>query len=97
MIATLGRLLKDSPGAEKEANWLPVRELFLILRTYLAGKDLLSPTWAPPPVLCSKAFAPELSSGRYALRLETLGFGSAQRWAYELGISASSSPGSLQL
>jgi len=45
-------LQKDSPGAEKEANWLPLGEgkFFLILRTYLPGKDLLSQTWTPPPI-----------------------------------------------
>jgi len=45
-------LQKNSPGTEKEANWLPVGEgkFFLILRTYLPGKDLLSQTWSPPPI-----------------------------------------------
>ena len=43
---------KDSPGAEKEANWLPAPEgqFFLILRTYLPAEDLVKQTWQPPSV-----------------------------------------------
>ena len=45
-------LQKDSPGSDKEANWLPAPEgvFFLIMRTYLPGKDLVNQTWQPPPV-----------------------------------------------
>ena len=34
---------KDSPGTDKEVNWLPAPEgkFFLILRTYLPGEDLV--------------------------------------------------------
>jgi hypothetical protein len=43
---------KDSPGADKEANWLPAPEgmFFLILRTYLPAEELVNQTWAPPPL-----------------------------------------------
>jgi len=37
---------KDSPGTDKEANWLPAPEgiFFLILRTYLPAEDLVNQT-----------------------------------------------------
>jgi hypothetical protein len=43
---------KDSPAADKEANWLPAPDgkFFMILRTYLPGKDLVNQTWQPPPL-----------------------------------------------
>ena len=45
-------LQKDSPGADKESNWLPAPEgkFFLILRTYLPAEELVNQTWAPPPL-----------------------------------------------
>jgi hypothetical protein len=41
---------KDSPGADKEANWLPAPEgeFFFFLRTYLPGEALVNQTWQPP-------------------------------------------------
>lgn len=46
------RLQKDSPGADKESNWLPAPEgrFFMILRTYLPGDDIVSQTWQPPKI-----------------------------------------------
>ena len=43
-------LQKDSPGADKESNWLPAPagRFFLIMRAYLPGQDLLNQTWQPP-------------------------------------------------
>jgi hypothetical protein len=45
-------LQKDSPGADKEANWLPAPagNFFLIMRTYLPSKDLVDQTWQPPAI-----------------------------------------------
>ena len=43
-------LQKDSPGADKESNWLPAPagRFLLILRAYLPGEALLKQTWQPP-------------------------------------------------
>jgi hypothetical protein len=40
---------KDSPGGDKESNWLPAPDgpFFLILRTYLPGDDIVNQTWQP--------------------------------------------------
>lgn len=41
----------DSPGSEKEGNWLPSakgKAFYLLLRTYIPGKSLLDETYAPP-------------------------------------------------
>jgi hypothetical protein len=44
----------DSPGADKEANWLPSpaggKPFYLILRIYLPGKDILEQRYVPPSV-----------------------------------------------
>jgi len=42
----------DSPGPDKQSNWLPAPEgeFFLILRTYLPGEELVKQTWQPPLV-----------------------------------------------
>jgi hypothetical protein len=42
----------DSPGPDKQSNWLPAPEgaFFLMLRTYLPGEDLVKQSWQPPPV-----------------------------------------------
>jgi hypothetical protein len=42
----------DSPGADKQSNWLPAPEgeFFLMLRTYLPGEELVKQTWHPPLV-----------------------------------------------
>ena len=43
---------KDSPGADKEANWLPAPDgqFFLILRTYLPDDGIVNQTWQPPKI-----------------------------------------------
>ena len=43
---------KDSPGMEKESNWLPAPDdqFFLILRTYLPADDIIDQTWQPPKI-----------------------------------------------
>ena len=43
---------KDSPGADKQSNWLPAPDgqFFLILRTYLPGDDIVNQTWQPPKI-----------------------------------------------
>jgi hypothetical protein len=42
----------DSPGRDKESNWLPVgRELFtLLMRLYSPKAGALNGTWRPPDV-----------------------------------------------
>jgi hypothetical protein len=43
---------KDTPGADKEANWLPAPDgqFFMILRTYLPADDIVNQTWQPPKI-----------------------------------------------
>jgi hypothetical protein len=43
---------KDSPGSDKESNWLPAADgpFFLVLRTYLPGEDIVNQTWQPPRI-----------------------------------------------
>ena len=43
---------KDSPGADKESNWLPAPEglFFLFLRAYLPGDDIVNQTCRPPKI-----------------------------------------------
>ena len=43
---------KDSPGADKQANWLPVHDgqFFMIMRTYLPADDIVNQTWQPPKI-----------------------------------------------
>ena len=45
-------LQHDSPGKEKEANWLPApeRPFSVVLRLYWPKAEALDGTWAPPPV-----------------------------------------------
>jgi hypothetical protein len=45
-------LQKDSPGPDKQANWLPAPagNFFLIMRTYLPGSDLVNQTWQPAAI-----------------------------------------------
>jgi hypothetical protein len=42
----------DSPGKEKEANWLPVGQapFTLLMRLYSPRPEVLDGTWTPPPV-----------------------------------------------
>ena len=43
---------RTSPGAGKEANWLPAPDgkFFLVLRTYLPAEDIVNQTWQPPKI-----------------------------------------------
>lgn len=43
---------KDSPGAEKEANWLPAPDgpFTMNLRLYLPRREALDGRWTPPPL-----------------------------------------------
>ncbi len=43
---------KDSPGPDKESNWLPAPDgqFFMILRTYLPADDIVNQTWQPPKI-----------------------------------------------
>jgi hypothetical protein len=45
-------LQKDSPGAEKESNWLPAPDgpFFLFLRAYLPEENIVNQTWQPPKI-----------------------------------------------
>ncbi len=43
----------DSPGTEREGNWLPSpkgKPFYLVLRAYVPGPKLLDQTWVPAPV-----------------------------------------------
>jgi len=50
----------ESPGADKEANWLPAPKgaFNLTMRLYAPKSDALTGKWNPPPVM--KAAAPTL-------------------------------------
>jgi hypothetical protein len=44
----------DSPGQDKESNWLPSTKsgsFFMLLRTYLPGLEIVEQKWAPPGVV----------------------------------------------
>jgi hypothetical protein len=43
---------KDSPGADKESNWLPspAKSFKLMMRIYYPMQKMLDGTWLPPPV-----------------------------------------------
>ena len=46
-------LQAESPGAEKEANWLPCPadgEWFVILRMYLPRPEVIKAEWECPPI-----------------------------------------------
>jgi hypothetical protein len=50
----------DSPGADKEGNWLPAEKgkpFSLTLRTYVPGKAIVDQTWPPPAVVPAKKTA----------------------------------------
>jgi hypothetical protein len=49
-------LQKDSPGADKEANWLPAPDgrFFAVLRLYLPEPQAISGEWKQPPLLLAK-------------------------------------------
>ncbi|MGH7848749.1 MAG: DUF1214 domain-containing protein, partial [Thermodesulfobacteriota bacterium] len=43
---------KDSPGAERESNWLPAPAgtFYLVLRLYWPKEEALDGEWSPPAV-----------------------------------------------
>ena len=43
---------KESPGADKQSNWLPAPdgEFILMLRLYWPKDEVISGAWAPPLV-----------------------------------------------
>lgn len=45
-------LQSESPGADKEANWLPAPKgkFNLLMRLYAPRSDTLTGKWNPPPV-----------------------------------------------
>lgn len=47
-------LQHESPGAERESNWLPVSQdaFNLAFRTYQPGQAIMVGTWQAPPVVC---------------------------------------------
>ncbi len=51
----------ESPGADKEANWLPAPKgpFNLTMRLYAPKRDALTGEWIPPPVTMTKASASE--------------------------------------
>ncbi len=46
-------LQKDSPGPEKESNWLPAPDgpIYVVMRIYWPQAEALDGTWQPPPVV----------------------------------------------
>lgn len=43
----------ESPGRDKESNWLPFRaegEVDCVLRLYVAKLEILTGKWNPPPI-----------------------------------------------
>jgi hypothetical protein len=47
----------ESPGAEKESNWLPApqdADFSLYIRTYWPKQEVLDGTWKPPQIECSR-------------------------------------------
>jgi hypothetical protein len=42
----------DSPGEDKESNWLPAPTVnfYVILRAYMPDEEIVNQTWAPPPL-----------------------------------------------
>jgi hypothetical protein len=44
----------DSPGDDKESNWLPTPasgSFLVVMRTYMPGPEIVEQKWAPPPVV----------------------------------------------
>lgn len=47
----------DSPGADKESNWLPAAksgDLFLVMRNYIPEQPIINQTWVPPGITPAK-------------------------------------------
>ena len=49
-------LQKDSPGKDKEANWLPAPagDFWVVFRTYGPGREIVDQTWKLPPLELTK-------------------------------------------
>jgi hypothetical protein len=49
-------LQKDSPGKEKEPNWLPAPDgpIYVVMRLYWPRDEALTGKWQPPAVQRSK-------------------------------------------
>jgi hypothetical protein len=49
-------LQKDSPGKDKEADWLPAPEgdFWVVFRTYGPSKEIVDQTWKLPPLKVTK-------------------------------------------
>jgi hypothetical protein len=47
---------RESPGKDKEANWLPTPEgeFSLVFRTYLPAKEILDQAWEIPGLVKAK-------------------------------------------
>ena len=47
---------KDSPGKDKESNWLPAPDgrFYMVMRLYWPKKEALDGKWGPPPVTLVK-------------------------------------------
>jgi hypothetical protein len=47
---------KNSPGKDKESNWLPAPDgpFYLVMRLYWPKKEALDGKWSPPPVILVK-------------------------------------------
>jgi hypothetical protein len=47
---------KDSPGKDKESNWLPAPDgpMFVVMRLYWPMEEALDGTWKPPAVHAGK-------------------------------------------
>lgn len=47
---------KDSPGRDKESNWLPAPDgrFYMVMRLYWPKKEALDGKWSPPPVTLVK-------------------------------------------
>jgi hypothetical protein len=51
----------DSPGADKQANWLPGPKdgpFALTMRIYSPRREVLDGTWSPPPVKALSYYKP---------------------------------------
>jgi hypothetical protein len=47
---------KDSPGADKESNWLPAPAgpIYMVMRLYWPKPEVLDGSWKPPAVLAQR-------------------------------------------
>src|SRR4029077_13590875 len=47
---------KDSPGTDKESNWLPARDgpIHVVMRLYCPKEAAFDVSWKPPPVQQTK-------------------------------------------